>query len=72
MAFQSIGFHAALILNRLRNEQRINECSREDDERSRKRDQEEQQAREELATVNKRLADLSARVEPPGGRRGGN
>lgn len=73
--FQSIGFHAALVLNRLRNERRINECNREDEERSRKRDEEEQQARKELAFVNKRLAELAARVEPltPGGRkRGGN
>lgn len=72
MAFQSIGFHAALILNRLQNQQRINERAQENDERSRKRDQEEQQAREDLAAVNKRLATLAARVGPPKGGLGGN
>lgn len=75
MAFQSIGFHTALILNRLRNQERIDECTREDDASRRKQDEEERQAREELAVVKKRLADLFARVEPsaPGGkRRNGN
>jgi hypothetical protein len=66
MAFQSIGFHTALILNRLRNDRRINECTREDDERSRSQDEEERQAREQLAVVKKRLALLSARVREEG------
>jgi hypothetical protein len=72
MVFQSIGFHTALILNRLQNQQRVNEGAQENDERRAKRDQEEQETREQLAVVNKRLALLKARVDPPKGGDGGN
>lgn len=60
--FQSIGFHAALILNRLRNERAIaDESDAEQDRRERNKAAEEE-ARRELAEVNRRLARLSARV----------
>jgi hypothetical protein len=62
MAFESIGFHAALILNRLRNQQRVEEYRRADDESRREQDAEEQAVRAELERVKKRLALLRARV----------
>lgn len=64
MAFTSIGFHAALILNRLRNERRVEEDRRADEERRQKQDAEEQAVRAELERVNKRLDLLRSRVEP--------
>jgi hypothetical protein len=72
--FQSIGFHAALILNRLRNERAIAGESDSNQEHHERAKADEEQARRELADVNKKLALLSARVEPStkGGRRGGN
>lgn len=71
MVFQSIGFHTALILNRLRNERLINEGNRENDYPGRDQQAEEQAARRDLAGLNRKLAALAARVEPPGGS-GGN
>jgi len=69
VAFQSIGFHTNLILNRLRNEKRIADDSRGHEDGGRSDDKEEQDARAELAVVKKRLDLLRSRVEP---RRGGS
>lgn len=60
--FQSIGFHAALILNRLRNERAIADESDADKNQNEAQVSAEEDARRELAAVNKRLARLSARV----------
>jgi hypothetical protein len=60
--FQSIGFHAALILNRLRNERAIAEETDADQDRRERDKAAEEEARRELMEVNKRLALLSARV----------
>ena len=60
--FQSIGFHAALILNRLRNERAIADESDAEENKDKAREHAEEDARRELAAVNKRLARLSARV----------
>ena len=60
--FQSIGFHAALILNRLRNERAIADKSDADQDRHERNEAAEEEARRELAEVNKKLALLSARV----------
>ena len=62
MAFVPIGFTAALILNRLRNQQSVEQARRSDDERGREQDAAEQAVRAELERVNKRLAILNARV----------
>ena len=59
--FQSIGFHAALILNRLRNERLMKDGAERDAARSQKQNDEEEKARAELAEVNERLANLAAR-----------
>jgi hypothetical protein len=59
--FQSIGFHAALILNRLRNERLMKEGAERDTARSQKQNDEEEKTRAELAKVNDRLAKLAAR-----------
>lgn len=59
--FQSIGFHAALILNRLRNERLIKEYAERDAARSQKQNDEEEKTRAELAEVNDRLTRLAAR-----------
>lgn len=69
--FQSIGFHAALILNRLRNERDIKGSTERNEDHHERAKADEEAARRELAEVNKRLALLSARVEPtaPGGRK---
>lgn len=60
MAFLPIGFHTNLILNRLRNERRIDEDRRADEERRRKQDEEEQAVR--AAPQRESLADLTGRV----------
>jgi hypothetical protein len=67
--FQSIGFHAALILNKLRNEREISGSSESNKEDHERRKADEEEARRELAEVNRRLALLSARVNrgPQGG-----
>jgi hypothetical protein len=59
VAFQSIGFAANLILNRLRNERHVADDRRKDDEARRKQDEEEAQARAQLEFVKRRLADLA-------------
>jgi hypothetical protein len=64
--FQSIGFHAALILNRLRNERAIADETDADQDRRKRNDAAEEEARRQLAEVNKRLALLSARVREEG------
>lgn len=71
MVFQSIGFHTALILNRLRNERAITDESDAEQDRRKRNEAAEKEARRELAEVNKRLAALAARVGPPmpGGKR---
>lgn len=65
MAFQTIGFHAALILNRLRNERQITKDKANDDADRQKHDEQEQAVRAELERLNKKLSLLSERVEPP-------
>lgn len=71
MAFQSIGFHAALILNRLRNEKQITENHAANDGDRREHDEQEQHARAEfirlndrLLVLNKKLTVEAVRVEP--------
>ena len=64
MSFLPIGVHANLILNRLRNERRIDEDRRADEEARQQQDAEEQAVRAELERVNKRLDLLRSRVEP--------
>jgi hypothetical protein len=61
--FQSIGFHAALILNRLRNERLMKESTERDTARSQKQKEEEEKTRAELAKVNGRLKTLADRDE---------
>lgn len=61
--FQSIGFHAALILNRLRNERLMKERTERDPARSQKQKEEEEKTRAELAKVNERLEQLAARSD---------
>jgi hypothetical protein len=62
MAFETIGFHAALILNRLRNERRIEEDRRADEEARQNANADEKAVGAELERLNKRLALLRARV----------
>jgi len=64
MAFLPIGVHTNLILNRLRNERRIEEDRRADEERRQDADTDEQAVRAELERVKKRLDLLRSRVEP--------
>jgi hypothetical protein len=56
VAFDSIGFHAALILNRLRNEQRIADDNGTDEHGRRENDQEKETKRKHLAQVEKKRA----------------
>lgn len=67
--FQSIGFHAALILNRLRNERLMQNVTDADKDRRERNEAAEEEARRELAEVNKRLWLLNERVSrrPQGG-----
>ena len=60
VAFNSIGFAAAMIVNRLRNEKQIAEDSRADAERRTEQDRKEEDARAKLKFVKRRLADLAA------------
>ncbi|WP_130229302.1 hypothetical protein [Bradyrhizobium sp. Leo121] len=74
MAFSTIGFQAALILNRLRNQRLIEEVDREYTEHRQAQKREEEAVRAQLALVNERLRRLTerdkklaaeaARVEP--------
>jgi hypothetical protein len=64
MSFLPIGFAANLILNRLRNERRIDEDRRANEESGQNANTEEQAVRAELERVNKRLDLLRSRVEP--------
>jgi hypothetical protein len=59
VAFQSIGFTAALILSRLRNQRRIDDDSRSDEESRRENGKAEEEARAELAVVKRRLRELA-------------
>lgn len=69
MAFQSIGFTAALILNRLRNERLKTHVADDKNEADEAQKRDEEATRAKLALVNKRLDLLRSRVEP---RRGGS
>ena len=60
VAFNSIGFHADLILNRLRNKLQIADHNESDDERRKDQDRAEDEARAKLAFVKKRLEELAA------------
>lgn len=63
MAFQNIGFHAALILDRLTNHRQVEEYRREEDQRRDQQDREnEERARRDLGLTKKRLSRLSERV----------
>lgn len=71
MAFQTLGFHAALILNRLRNEKQITEDHAANDGDRREHNEQEQHARAEfirlndrLLVLNKKLTVEAVRVEP--------
>jgi hypothetical protein len=59
VAFNSIGFHAALIVNRLRNEKQIAEDGSADAERRAEQDRKEELERTRLKFVRRRLADLA-------------
>ncbi len=59
MNFLPLSVHANLILNRLRNERRVADDNRENDQDGGKRDREEERARTDLALVKRRLADLA-------------
>jgi hypothetical protein len=59
VAFQSIGFTAALILSRLRNQRRIDDDRRSHEESGRENDKAEEKARAELSVVKRRLAELA-------------
>ena len=67
--FQSIGFHAALILNKLRNEREIQSSAQSNQDHHERAKSNEEEARRELAEMNRKLALLSARVgrRPQGG-----
>jgi len=60
VAFNSIGFTAALIVNRLRNEKQITEDSSADTESGTKRDRQEEAERTRLQFLRRRLADIAA------------
>jgi len=60
MAFETIGFHAALILNRLRNERVKSASDDKEDDRRQAEQRKEDEARAKLALVNQRLRDLAA------------
>jgi len=62
VAFETIGFHALLILNRLRNERRIADANTANEGDREKHDEEEEHARAALELTNRRLARLRARV----------
>ena len=71
MAFQTIGFHTALILNKLRNKEQIEADSRADADRGSEHYSSEQKARAEfvrlndrLIVLNKKLGTETPRVEP--------
>lgn len=59
MAFETIGFHAALILNRLRNERLKTAVNEKQNDGGNDEDRKEEKARAELALVNQRLRDLA-------------
>lgn len=59
MNFLPIGTHAALILNKLRNESRVADDNAENEKDRDNRDKEEEQARAHLQFVRRRLADLA-------------
>jgi hypothetical protein len=63
LAFNKIGFHAALILNRLRNERAIADKTNAEENGHERNKAAEEEARCELVDLNKRLARLSARVD---------
>lgn len=56
MAFESIGFHAALILNRLRNKREIEEHQRPDEQDGYGSDDRAEHARGELANPKRKTA----------------
>jgi hypothetical protein len=60
MAFLPIGFAANLILNRLRNERQIADDNQHDQESLRDERRKEEETRQKLALVKRRLADLAA------------
>jgi len=68
MAFQTIGFHAALILNKLRNERLKSAVDEDAEARDRTQERNEEDARNRLAFVKRRLADLAAFEDRASGR----
>lgn len=66
--WETIGWHVALMLNKLRNERQAREANAKNDEdRNEEEDADEKNAAGNLALTNRRLA-RSARVgRPPGG-----
>ena len=68
MAFETIGFHAALIVNRLRCQAQLSKLNKQENERTddegsdelRRNRRDEEEARRKLALVKRRLADLAA------------
>lgn len=59
MAFETIGFHANLILNRLRNERDKRAIADEQEGADRAQERTEEQARADLAFVKQRLRDIA-------------
>lgn len=55
VAFNSLGFHTLLILNKLRNEKQITEVDSADDDEGREEDREREETRAQLKRVNRRL-----------------
>lgn len=62
MGFQTIGFHAALILNRLRAERQITENDAANDHRRREQQDQEERVRAEFKRVNARLVRLNKKL----------
>jgi hypothetical protein len=60
VAFNSIGFHAAMIVNKLRNEKQITEDNSADAERRAEHDRKEEAERTRLQFLRRRLADIAA------------
>ncbi len=60
MAFNSIGFHANLILNRLRNQTLVGDVEAEQEQARRRQEAKEEAARTKLELVKRRLRDLAA------------
>jgi hypothetical protein len=71
VAFNSIGFTTALIVNRLRNERLKTDITEQENAADDAQKRDEEDARAKLAFVKRRLADLAAFEEVASGDRSG-